>query len=481
MAAGHRTLRRLCLRIEAVFFLYTNWMKREKGPLRPSKRDVIQRMDAKRDLDSEVVRYDEEREEEAIASMYLNTEQLRAYDSINASDQSDVDAFLIILREQGLISSDRVGRADAQTSAGAWERYAQFSADSFYAINRYLQRNDLDTPEVISYGLHHMLDVADERSIPLLLSMLREQKFYRDDYESEHIVDTACRVLSALVMELRSTNGLAWRMMVADECSWALRIHPMHIGLARILAMTGTTESLAYFTRSGYAPLGQQEMLAFHAGDFGDLRAPRRRSRDRHDDESSAYDHDFDDRYNDRYDDDDWDYRGESSDDHLVNERDYFAGEGLSVNKGSWSESALRFAAEKGLVKKESDPTIGSIDFMPRGATSYSPENRTEFLLAGYQDFKDFFQRVASGEKNAIDIFEGWTNREMAKASLILGFHVEKLEERSSYHVIGSATEIRARMIQLEQKQFNGKVGLFEKMKERVERQAARPRTRWAA
>ncbi|MBP9757045.1 MAG: hypothetical protein KBD06_00435, partial [Candidatus Pacebacteria bacterium] len=452
--------------------------------------DAILRKDASRDLEHEIARHEKEAAEERdLYSQYLSTEQMGDLGQIELAEEEDIDMYMFLLAQERLIErtpDTHSGVLPVETAR------AHFTADSFYSICKHLTRSGLDTPEVMQYTLNMMDGITDVSSVPLLLSVVDNAHYYDEQYEQRGVIERACRQLCGIMRDVRYEESIATRAMVADRMITAIRTRGVREELATVLATTGTVASVEYFTRRQYRPLGDRQMLALHRGDFSSLDLPeQRRQRDRYGyDESHEQDHGFD--HYDRWDDES--YEGDSENrrerSRENNENLYrgeidpyrFSGKGLRVNAhmGSRTPRSLEeFAAKHGVDISKGE--IGSMDFTPEGSTSYTPEKRTQYLLAGYEDLKQYFDRVDNGELRPLIAFEGFTNSRMAKAALIFGFHLAEGNPHGGYRVVGFASEVRQRLDELSLKMFNGKDGLFEKMRRRAERQAAGTHDRWAA
>ncbi|GEM_PF-4132983 len=141
------------------------------------------------------------------------------------------------------------------------------------------------------------------------------------------------------------------------------------------------------------------------------------------------------------------------------------------LGQESRGPKALHFPGGlRAVVNADDKPLSAQIDFMPRGITSRTPTRRTEFLLAGYDDFKRLFESIDSGKFPPTHVFKGSTNQEMAGVALKLGFKIDS-QDGDRYRVVGRLEDIRAALASLEGKATTTGAPLLQKMRERVQHQ----------
>lgn len=100
-----------------------------------------------------------------------------------------------------------------------------------------------------------------------------------------------------------------------------------------------------------------------------------------------------------------------------------YEGTGLKVHNPYFIKKFYR-GFDGFLVRTPENVGVASIDFLPFDRSTYSPDKRTQILLAGYDDFTEFFARMDEGSIRKIDFLTGNTNRQMAKIALMLGFRM---------------------------------------------------------
>jgi hypothetical protein len=454
-------------------------MRRRETPHVPSKRNAILENDSRKDLEREVQDYHKDKELEKFAAAYFDDDQMRSFQEIAAANSLEIGSFLVLLEQDGLLPERLRSSAPAISIAEAREQSERFGVDALYSIYGFVVEHDLATPRVLAKYIDEIEHIADRSTVPFVLMLLERNEVFGSDFNQEHVVLRAGNLLMAIMNQQgRTRNSLGMRMDIADSLVRVLARHPGEQTLEPVLAMTGTTASLQYFQRTNYTP-GREFVMTLHRGDFRGMPELPTKSRERDSDsrdwDAEPYDPDdwrFDRFDDDRSDDDEYDDEddGPVRRERFPGERSLFLGDGLTVEVSKYKPSTYRqHAIEMGLPDIHENAMIGRIDFTPEGHTSYSPERRTEFLLTGYKDFKAYFQAADEGLRDNADYFIGTTNREMAQAALILGFHLG--DQEYGYTVYAKAEDIRTRLAELGRKQFRG--GSFiEKMAARAERLA---------
>ncbi|MDO8408116.1 MAG: hypothetical protein Q7S95_02680 [bacterium] len=408
------------------------------------RREKVLTKDAQKDIEHELTSYFEDASEQSKLAKYLDANQQQELHALEQEDQEDIVAFLSLAREEGVpftagtdVDSEFVSRETAMV------RLAHSGPNALFVIDRYLNQHHLKTPEMMAFCTRRFIENPYGAEL-VLLQILRDTRLYEDAYEAQGVISNACTALeAALTVELRHFPGEHLESIAHELIEIKSLVPTHHEEIERLLALTGSETAHAYFAHTKNTLLELSVARAL---------LDERHQQGRENDYDTDYDRDRyrDDRYND-YDDD--------RDDYAEDDRVHFSGTGLSV-----------------YIEPHAEPLVkASINFTPGGHASYSPERRTEFLLIGYTDFKNLFERIDAGEVPHIDVFEGFTNREMAKASLILGFRIAPLEEgaHTSYLVTGLQEDIRKRIAELEARKFKDAAPLLEKLKDRAERHQA--------
>ncbi|MDP2594000.1 MAG: hypothetical protein Q8P36_01525 [bacterium] len=432
------------------------------------RREKILTKDAQKDIEHELTSYFEDASEQSKLAQYLDANQQQELHALEREDQEDITAFLSLAREEDVpftVGTD----IEPVPHETAEEQLARSGPNALFVIDRYLDQHHLKTPEMMAFCTRRLIENPYGSEL-VLLQILRDKTLYEDAYEARGVISNACAALeAALTVELRHFPGEHLESIAHELIEIKSLVPTHHEEIERLLALTGSETAHAYFAHTKNTLL--------------DPSAARDLLGERHQHElENDYDTDYDrDRYREDWYDDLHDDRDDYEDDH----REYFSGTGLSVEIESHAEVREIFD-EQGEPMTSDRPLVhASINFTPDGHRSYTPERRTEFLFIGYADFKNLFERIDAGEVPHIDVFEGSTNREMAKASLILGFRIMPQDEEgptgrgSSYRVIGLQEDIRRRLTELEARKSKDTTPLLEKMKERIEKrqqqETARP------
>ncbi len=397
-----------------------------------------------RDLRAEVNNFFENERNEDRKFSFMDTEDREALEALSAEDRADVEAFLTSAASRNIIGDSAHFTYSSMEAAEA--RLEASGSDALYPIRRYLERHP-STPLQEHYT-SMLVNLADAATVPLLLSYLE------DDAVLAGAMDDVMRnnLYQAFENALGRTRDAHWRSPawlseVAGQLI-ALRNRQTSVSdpypLLRLIALTGSDVAQEYL-RMNIGALDSSAQDALMRGEF----YPHTRlnwSDGRRQDDYDDYDG-YDDDYG-RYD---------YEDDHHDVPRDpmaHWSGPGLSVAIGG---------------------TEANINFMPRGRTEYSPEYRTEFLLTGYEDFKAVLEAMDAGNLHEIETFRGRTNREMARASFILGFSSDRTLSSSGRHEVTATTEdVRHALLALELRGRGGDISLLEKMRERVSKSQRR-------
>ncbi len=433
---------------------------RMPGSGQPFRREKILAEDARKDLEHELTSYFEDASEQSKLAQYLDANQQQELHALEQEDREDIAAFLSLAREEGVSLTTEVGFVSREA---AEEQLARSGPNALFVIDRYLDAHHLKTPEMMAFCTRRL--VENPYSEPIF-QILRDTKLYEDAYEAQGVISNACAALEVALTRAHQHSYEAYFESIAHELIEIKSSVPTHHeDIERLLALTGSETAHAYFAHT------QNTLL--------DLSVARDLLDERHQNDSEdSWDHHDGDRHREGWFHDydgDRDYYGR--DDYEEDHGDYFKGAGLEVYVDPRAEAKEIFNEQGEPVTSDRPLVSASINFTPGGQAHYSPERRTEFLFIGYTDFKNLFERIDTGEVPHIDVFEGFTNREMAKASLILGFRITPMGEEdisgrlSAYRVVGLQEDVRRRISELEARKFKDGTPLFEKMRERSERQ----------
>jgi|GEM_PF-3646139 hypothetical protein len=419
----------------------------------PQKRDRIRSIDARHDIEEEVARYFARDKEDEAALEVVDIEQRRGVTELDEEEQRDLEAILALAHTQNLLPSPESAWANTED---AYERLRRSGGNALYPLVRYVrEHNNENSPELRNFIGTALRELADESSIPLLLGLMHE----------EDLAEEASHALDIVIGEMAG-NGSPWCDSVGDQLiTFAAEARARGDSAGRLralqaLAYTRSTVATEYFA-SPNKEITPEEQAALS-------RVPPRRERrllrgwERDDPYEDDYDYEQDhydeyERY-DRYE----RYRDESYDDYESrDEHASFRGIGLGVHHGAFRRIPL--SLENHGMWLEQGALVGYLNFTPGGYMYYAARFRTEFLLAGYDDFKRYFEEVDRGDFPEVELLIGSTNREMARAALILGFRILN----DGWQVAAKPEDVRARLQELEHKRLNG-TPLIGRMRERV-------------